>query len=53
MGLSMVVGFAQRSGGGLVIETDETGTTVEILLPEVPVPDQEDEPTDPPIDARL
>ena len=49
MGLSMVVGFAQRSGGGLVIETGNAGTTVEILLPEVPVPDPMDEGTDPPL----
>lgn len=40
LGLSMVEGFAQQSGGALDIESSPEGTTVRLLLPVVPSPDR-------------
>lgn len=34
LGLSMVLGFSEKSGGGLAIETCPNGTLIEVLIPE-------------------
>ena len=39
LGLSMVLGLVQSHGGGLTIDTGPNGTTVRILLPEIPAPE--------------